>query len=271
MEPVLSDVIVNGETIPSAEIAVEAQNHAAPPGNPALAWQAAARALVIRTLLLQAAKRGGLQTASRNVDRTREETRDDALIRAYLDTALTPEPVNDEDCRRAYAARPQHYRAPDLFEASHILLAVKPTDNTARQHARQVGEKLLKTILAHPESFAHHAKKSSDCPSAAEGGRLGQIGAGDTVEEFEAVLATLAVGEIHPTLVETRYGVHIIRLDKKAEGQVLPFEAVNEQIQQALEKTAWAKAARDLVAALTRTAEIAGIDMPTDAAISKIA
>ncbi len=269
MEPVLSDVIVNGETIPSAQIAAEVQNHTAPPGNPALAWQAAARALVVRTLLLQAAKRLGLQSASRNVDRSREETRDDALIHAYLDTALTPDPVNDEDCTHAYAAHPQQYRAPDLFEASHILLAVNPNDNAARQHARQAGEKLLKTILPNPDSFAHHAKKSSDCPSAAEGGRLGQIGKGDTAEEFEAVLATLAAGEIHPALVETRYGVHIIRLDKKAEGRVLPFEAVHKQIQQALEKTAWAKAARDLVAGLIRTAEIAGIDMPSDASLSQ--
>lgn len=270
MEPLLCDVIVNGETITSAQIAAEAQNHAALPSQPALAWQAAARALVVRTLLLQAARRDGLQPASPNVDKTREETRDDALIHAYLDTALTPKQVNDEDCARVYAARPQHYRAPDLFEASHILLAAKPNDNAARQQARQAGEKLLKIILADPESFARHAKKSSDCPSAAEGGRLGQVGPGDTVEEFEAVLATLEAGEIHPVPVETRYGIHIIRLDKKAEGRVLPFETVHSQIQQALEKAAWAKAAHDLVAELTRTAEIAGIDMP-DATVSQVA
>ena len=41
--PLLPEVAVNGETIPAAAIAAEAQLHPAPPGKPGLAWRAAAR------------------------------------------------------------------------------------------------------------------------------------------------------------------------------------------------------------------------------------
>ena len=62
MKPLLPDVTVNGVLIDPTLIANEAQNHPAPQGKPGLAWQAAARALAVRTLLLQEA---GTQTEFR--------------------------------------------------------------------------------------------------------------------------------------------------------------------------------------------------------------
>ncbi len=54
------DVVVNGETIPSAAIAAEAQNHSAPKDKPGIAWRKAAQAMAIRALLLQEARARGL-------------------------------------------------------------------------------------------------------------------------------------------------------------------------------------------------------------------
>ena len=53
--PFFPEVSVNGHVIDRTLIAAEAQNHAAPPGKPGWAWQAAARALAIRSVLLQRA------------------------------------------------------------------------------------------------------------------------------------------------------------------------------------------------------------------------
>ncbi len=47
---------MNGETIPQAAIAAEAQNHTAPKDKPGIAWRKAAQALAIRALLLQEAR-----------------------------------------------------------------------------------------------------------------------------------------------------------------------------------------------------------------------
>src|SRR6056297_2340756 len=93
------DVIVNNETIPSAAIAAEAQNHEAPKDKPGIAWRKAAQALAIRTLLLQEANRRALTSDPLELAPGRVETEDEALIRALLDEALTIPPVTEEDVR----------------------------------------------------------------------------------------------------------------------------------------------------------------------------
>ena len=60
---------------------------------------------------------------------------------------------------------------------------------------------------------------------------------------------------------EVRYGLHIVRLDARAPGAVLPFEAVAPRIREMLEKRARAIAARDFVAQLVAKAEVAGVTM----------
>jgi len=105
--PLFPDVIVNGETIASADIAAEAQNHTAPSDKPGLAWRAAARALVVRALLLQAAAKEGMEPAPEPRGKGREETASEALIRAFLDNSIHPAPVTEADCRKIYDARPE--------------------------------------------------------------------------------------------------------------------------------------------------------------------
>lgn len=107
MATLFPDVVVNGEVISHKLIAEEAQNHQAPAGKPGIAWRAAARALAVRTLLLQEARREGLDALPEPRGPGREETPEEALIRAYLEQVLTPDPVTEADCRKIYDARPQ--------------------------------------------------------------------------------------------------------------------------------------------------------------------
>jgi len=259
--PLFPDVVVNGEVILSADIVAEAQNHPAPKGKPGISWRAAARALVVRALLQQNARAAGLAATPQAIDNNHVETEDAALIRAFLDMALVPVEITDADCARAYAAQPEQYRAPDLFQASHILFAAKPDDPEALSKAGIMAAAILKDLAKAPSGFGRHAKASSDCSSATNGGRLGQLGAGDTVPEFEAAIKSLAVGEIAPTAIKTRFGLHIVRLDNMARGKALPYDAVSGQIRVALEKISWANAGRDLVEKLIESATIEGIDI----------
>lgn len=94
---------------------------------------------------------------------------------------------------------------------------------------------------------------------------MGQLGPGDTVPEFEAALRGLSEGELTAEPVLTRHGWHVIRLDALAEGRELPYEVVRPRLSEALEKAAWARAARDLVARLVAQAEIRGVDLAASA------
>jgi len=259
--PLQPDVVVNGETIPARDIASEAQNHPAPPGKPGWAWMAAARALAVRALLLQEARRLGLEPAPREVAPGRRETGDEALIRALIEAQVAPAPPDEAACRRVYDRDPGRFRAPTLYSAAHILLPAAPEDAEARADAERVTQALCSELAADPAAFDRLARAHSACPSREAGGRLGQLLKGDTVAEFEAALAALEPGAITPAPVATRYGYHVIRLDARAEGAVLPFEKVEKQIAEMLEKAAWALAARRLVADLASRAQISGVDL----------
>ncbi|MCY0096766.1 peptidylprolyl isomerase [Hoeflea ulvae] len=262
MKPsLMSDIAVNGETISAALIASEAQNHPAPRSKPGAAWMAAARALAIRTLVLQEAKRLGLVPDPQEVAEGQVETDEEALVRQVLDAALDPVEPDPASIRSAYDAAPDRWRAPTLYEAAHILFPVKPGDVVALAKAKAGASAVLTELQRDPRGFDNLAREHSACSSRDNGGRLGQLISGDTVPEFEAALDALDEGSLTPEPVGTRYGLHIIRLDARAQGAVLPFEAVAPRIAEMLEKAAWAKAGRDFVARLARDAEVTGINL----------
>ena len=254
------DVVVNGETIPSAAIAAEAQNHEAPKDKPGIAWRKAAQALAIRALLLQEAKRRGLTADPLELAPGRFETDDEALIRALLDEALIIAPVTEETVRAEWAKYPDRYRSAPLWDVSHILCACDPRDDAERAMAEARAVALLARLDGDAKGFAAAARES-DCGSKASGGHLGQLGPGDTVPEFEAALRTLTEDGISPAPVLSRHGWHIIRLNAIAPGQVLPFESVRPRIAQALEKAAWARASRQFVETLAHGAQITGASL----------
>jgi len=251
------DVVVNDETIPSAAVAAEAQNHTGPKSKPGIAWRKAAQALAIRALLLQEARRRGLDPDPLELAPDRFETEDEALIRALLDEALSIQPVTEEAVRAEWAKDPERYRSAPLWDVSHILCACDPHDDEARSAAESRAQALLAKLDGDTKGFAAAARES-DCGSKSAGGHLGQLGPGDTVPEFEAELRGLDEGSISPAPVLSRHGWHIIRLNAIAPGQVLPYDSVRPKIAQAVEKSAWARASREFVERLAAKATITG-------------
>lgn len=254
------DVVVNGETIPSAAVAAEAQNHTGPKDKPGIAWRKAAQALAIRALLLQESRRRGLAPEPEELAPGRTETEEEAMIRAVLDAALTIAPVTEDAVRAEWARDPDRFRSAPLWDVSHILCACDPRDDAARDMAEARAQGILARLDGDAKSFAQ-AALDSDCGSKASGGHLGQLGPGDTVPEFETALRTLTDEEITPDPVLSRHGWHIIRLNATAPGQVLPYDTVRPKIAQALEKAAWARASRDFIETLAEGAEIRGASL----------
>ncbi len=260
-KPLMPDVSVNGVAISAADIAAEAQNHNAPKGKPGWAWKSGARALVIRELLLQEARKRGLQPAPKALEPGKVETEAESLIRLLLEQAVAPETPDKAEIAKVYADHPDMFRAPTLYEPTHILFAADPSDTEAREAAYKKAEAALVTLKKQPNAFGALAREVSDCPSKENGGQLGQMVSGDTVPEFERAMDALEEGQLCPAPVPSRYGIHILRLDAKAVGEVLPFEAVETQITEMVEKANWAKAANSFVATLVQAAEISGVDM----------
>lgn len=252
-------VSVNDVAIARDAIQREMQHH--PASKPITAWQQAARALVVRELLLQRAKFLGLTPQPISDEAGRRETDDEALMRGVVEReVVVPEP-DDETCRRYYERNGARFRSPEIYEAAHILFAALPSDADAYARARADADGVLAGLRERPESFADMAQAYSRCPSAAQGGNLGQITTGQTTPEFEQALMALAPGQLCEAPVATRYGFHIIRLDRKHEGQVLPYEVVAGRIADYLRESVRRRADAQYIARLVTAAKIEGVDL----------
>jgi peptidyl-prolyl cis-trans isomerase C len=252
-------VSVNGVSIARDAIVREMQHHVAP--KPIAAWQQAARALVIRELLLQEARRVGVAPQPLSDDDGRRETDEEAIIRGLIEREVSvPEPVDDA-CRRYYENNRARFRSADIYEASHILYAAAKSDQEAYAHARADAESALAVLAERPEAFAMVAKAYSRCSSASQGGNLGQITSGQTTPEFEQALTALEPGQLCDAPVATRYGFHIIRLDRKIEGQTLPYEVVAGRVADYLRESVRRQADAQYVARLVSAAKIEGIEL----------
>jgi peptidyl-prolyl cis-trans isomerase C len=252
-------VSVNGVAIARDAIQREMQHH--PAQKPMAAWEQAARALVIRELLLQRARHLGVSSEPLADAEGRRETDDEAMMRALVEREVTvPEP-DDEICRRYYERNLARFRSPDIYEASHILFAARPAERDAYAQARAGAAAVLATLKENPDCFATLARAYSRCPSAAQGGNLGQITRGQTTAEFEQALLSLAPGELCAEPVVTRYGFHVIRLDRKHNGRTLPYESVADRIADYLRESVQRRAQAQYVARLVSAAQIGGLEL----------
>jgi peptidyl-prolyl cis-trans isomerase C len=251
-------VAVNDAVIASADIAREVQNHQG--GSPVTTWEAATRALVVRELLSQRAHALELVPEPRSENGLRK-TDEEALIRMLLEAEVRTPTAEEADCRRYYESNLARFRSPDLYEPLHILFKATQDDPVAYAQAVTQAEIVLEEVQAAPDRFESIARALSACPSARDGGRLGQVAPGDTTPEFEAALASLEAGKICPEIVRTRYGVHVVRLDRKVGGEVLPFEQVRDRIASYLEASSSRRGAAQYVALLAGQARISGFNI----------
>jgi len=245
---------VNATRISNDEIHREMQYHPAPSREQA--ERAAARALLVRRILLTEALRTGLLTTD-GVPREAEE----AAVAALIESNVTVEDPDEAACRALYDRIGHRLRSPDLFEASHILFLAPQDDAALRERARRAAHEVLEQLESDPSRFENLARAHSDCSSAASGGSLGQLSPGDTVAEFEVALAELSPGEIRKEPVETRFGFHVVRLDHRAVGKALPFEAGERRLREYLREARWRERFHAFVCELASTMEIEGFDL----------
>jgi peptidyl-prolyl cis-trans isomerase C len=249
---------LNGVVLPPQMIAAEAQHH--PSQSPAAAFQAAARALIVRTLLLEDAKRDAIAAEPELIAPGKRELDDEARIRALMEARIRVIEPDEDRCRAFYDADPSRFRSPDLYEASHILFLAHPHDAQAYAGVVARAEAVIAELNRSPGRFEAIAREQSECDSRANGGRLGQIVPGETVPEFEKALQGLEEGRIAAVPVRSRYGAHVLKLDARAESEILPFEYVREQIESYLAEQQWRRDVAAYIERLVGQAQIEGVD-----------
>ena len=255
--PTFGEVFVNGVEITPEAIAEEIQHHPAPDAE--TAWVEAARALAVRELLLQEARRLGLAAVPETDEAGRSEAEDDAAIRELLEQEVQPALPGEDECRRFYDAHQDRFRTPDLFEAAHILIEPEGKDEEAWATAEARARAIIADVGHDPARFAAAARAHSGCASAQQDGSLGQIRRGELVPAVQAGFEALENGETAQQPVRSRFGWHVLRLHRRIPGQVLPFEHARERIADMLEARSWSVESARYIATLAKRGQVEGV------------
>ncbi len=217
-------------------------------------------------LLRQEAVASGLLPASTATTAPELTDADRAVIEAMVDAAVnTPEPTPQE-CERYYVANKQQFVLGQALHVRHILFAVTPGVNV--NALAQRAEKALLGLMAKgapADQFERLAAELSNCPTSTQGGDLGWIGPNDCAPElanelFRQKQTPFGMG-LHPRLMHSRFGLHILEVLGRREGQQKTFDEVRERIAAQLTLQSRAKALHQYMRLLVGQAEIEGLEM----------
>ncbi len=142
--------------------------------------------------------------------------------------------ITDEDVERYYKLNSKNYRANERARFRHILLTLSekaPADQVSVVSAKAT--ELHKRIVA-GEDFATLAREFSEGAGRAEGGEIGWVNKGSLIAGLEEV----AFDKLRPGQVSepfrTSMGIHIVKLEAREAGSVLPLSTVAPKIKQEL-------------------------------------
>jgi peptidyl-prolyl cis-trans isomerase C len=144
--------------------------------------------------------------------------------------------VTDADVKHYYDENKDFFDRVTV-RASHIVIRVPATGDPAkvaadREAARAKLLALRQEIVAGKIDFAEAAKKNSQCSTAPGGGDLGFFARKFMVEENLAKAAfALKVGEVSD-VVQTDYGMHLIKATDRKSGPPSDFEKIKDDVRE---------------------------------------
>ena len=172
------------------------------------------------------------------------------MISALRDSAVPLDTmISEDELMRRFAQDAPGSRV----RARHILLA-NPEAATApqRDSVRALATDLLNQIKGGARFEPLATQYSADPASAAQGGDLGFFERGAMVATFDSAAFALNPGEVSG-LVETPYGLHIIRVEEK---ETPAFDQLGGEFRQQLQAERVVKAESTFVAGLEQKAQL---------------
>jgi len=143
--------------------------------------------------------------------REQDEARfDRPLIDKYTYPLLKDIGVEDQEVQAFYDEHKRDFLLPERVKVSQVLLETEDKAVEVLRNLENAGE----------EEFREVAREESAGPEAFKGGEMGVFKNGDLPYEMERVIFALEEGKLS-RVVESSYGYHIFRLDKKFPPQLL--------------------------------------------------
>jgi len=141
--------------------------------------------------------------------------------------------LTDSEVREYYDENLESFKIPKKVVARHILIKVSPdADPETVKKTKEKALKILK-LAREGKDFAGLAKKYSEGPSRNNGGYLGEFTKESMIKPFADKAFSMKAGEISDP-VRTRFGWHIIKVEKVIDAHTTPFKDAEKDIRKIL-------------------------------------
>ncbi len=142
--------------------------------------------------------------------------------------------INELDIQLFYEIHHDRFQTPETRIARHILITINPDfpENT-RAAAYSRMESVIEKLAGRTNRFDQFAKRYSECPTAMEGGKLGEISRGQLYAALDAELFNMQQDEISP-IVESDMGLHILYCEKIKPAKPVPLAKAARRIREIL-------------------------------------
>lgn len=143
--------------------------------------------------------------------------------------------IADEEIQQYYSQNIERFTRPASRRARHILITINSDypENT-REAARTRIEAIEQQLRAKPQHFERQAAKHSECPTAMEGGLLGEVTPGKLFPELDTHLFTMEAGQISPVL-ESPIGFHLLYCETATPGSTASLDEVRPRLREWLQ------------------------------------
>jgi len=140
--------------------------------------------------------------------------------------------ISDEDAQSHYDQFKSDYiTTPEVRETAHILLEIADPDDADAVAERSAELEAIRARILAGEDFAEVAKEvSEDIGSAQSGGSLGQLEADFLDAQYVAAASALTSTDELSDPVKTRFGVHLIKLEKLEPADYKSFDESKDDI-----------------------------------------
>jgi peptidyl-prolyl cis-trans isomerase C len=144
--------------------------------------------------------------------------------------------VNELDVHLFYEMHHDRFQTPETRMARHILITINAdyAENT-REAARERIEQVSGKLAGRGNRFDEFARRYSECPSAMEGGRLGEVTCGQLYERLDRALFNMQAGEVSG-IIESELGFHLLYCEKIKPAKKVPLAKAAPRIREVLQE-----------------------------------
>lgn len=144
--------------------------------------------------------------------------------------------ISEMDVELYFQFHSEQFRRPETRLVRHILITINEAiaENTRVEATKRIAA-IAARLMKEPRRFEEQALKHSECPTALDGGKLGDLPRGKLFPELDKALFEMKEGEVSGVL-ESELGFHILRCDVVTAANILSLDQAKPHIRKLMEQ-----------------------------------